>query len=247
VTAVGIPERYVRLCLRVGRHIDGFIDAFIGPSEWEQSVAADEPVDPRRLRDEAQILLDGLGDADLEEERRRWLRGQLEALECITARLSGADIAWTDEVERCLGVRPTRRDTKVFEGVHRRLDAALPGSGTVRERYIAWDENNAVPREKLVPAPERLKEVVGPRAHALAPMPAEESVSYEIVSNNRGSPTTGTRGSTAAALRSMRTSRSPSVSWSTSPHTRRTPVTTPSGRRRRRTSIGTSVVWRRAS
>jgi hypothetical protein len=183
MTAVDIPERYVRLCLRVGRHIDGFIDAFIGPAEWERSVAAEESVDPRHLHDEAELLLDGLGDADLEEDRRRWLRGQLESIECATARLSGEDIAWTEEVERCLGVRPTRTDTRVFEGVHRRLDAALPGSDTVRERFIAWDENNAVPREKLVPALERLKEVLGPRAGALAPMPAEESVTYEIVSN----------------------------------------------------------------
>ena len=132
VTAGDIPERYVRLCLRVGRHIDGFIDALIGPSEWEQSIAADQLFDPRHLRDEAQLLLDGLGDADLEEDRRRWLRGQLEALECITARLSGGDIAWTDEVERCLGVRPTRTNTRVFEGVHGRLDAALPGSDSSR-------------------------------------------------------------------------------------------------------------------
>ena len=182
MTAVGVPERYVRLCLRVGRHSDGFIDAYIGPSEWERSVAAEEPVDPRHLHDEAELLLDALGDAELEEDRRRWLRGQLGALECVTARLSNGDIAWTDEVERCLRVRPTRTDTRVFEGVHRRLDAALPGSGTVRERFISWDENNAVPREKIVPALERLKEVLGPRAHALAPMPADESVTYELVS-----------------------------------------------------------------
>lgn len=178
-----IPERYVRLCLRVGRHIDGFIDAFIGPSEWQQEVSAEEAVDPKHLRDEAQLLHDGLGDADLEEDRRRWLHGQLLALECVTARLAGAEIAWTDEVELCLGVRPRRTRTKAFEAVHRRLDAAIPGAGTVRERYIEWDENNAVPREKLVPALERLKEVLGPRAHALATLPAEESVIYELVSN----------------------------------------------------------------
>lgn len=178
-----LPERYVRLCLRVGRHIDGFIDAFIGPSEWEREISAEEVVDPERLRDEAQLLLDDLGDADLEEDRRRWLRGQLVALECVTARLSGEEVAWTDEVELCLGVRPTRTDTKDFEAVHRRLDTAIPGTGTVRDRYIEWDENNAVPREKLVPALERLKEVLGPRAHALAPLPAEESVTYELVSN----------------------------------------------------------------
>jgi hypothetical protein len=180
---VDIPERYVWLCLRVARHVDGFVDVFIGPSEWEQSVVADEPVDPRRLRDEAQLLLGGLGSADLEEDRRRWLRGQLEALECLAAQLSGEEIGWAEEVERCYGVRPVRTDTSVFEDILRRLDAALPGSGTVRQRFIAWEENNVVPREKLVPALERLKQVFRPRAHALAPMPAGESVAYEIVSN----------------------------------------------------------------
>ncbi|MGH2539796.1 MAG: hypothetical protein ACRDGK_04700 [Actinomycetota bacterium] len=66
-----IPERYVRLCLRVGRHIDWFIDAFIGPPAWAGSVAEDEPDDPKRLRDEAQLLLDALVYADLEDDRRR--------------------------------------------------------------------------------------------------------------------------------------------------------------------------------
>ena len=62
------------------------------------------------------------------------------------------------------------------------MDAALPGPGTLRERYIAWEERNAVPRDTLVPALARLKDVLGPRAHALASMPPEESVSYELVS-----------------------------------------------------------------
>jgi hypothetical protein len=183
VTAVEIPERYVWLCLRVGRHLDGFVDAFIGPSEMERAVEAEEPVDPEALRDEARLLLDGLGDADLSEDRRRWLRGQLQALACITARLAGEDITWADEVERCLGVRPTRTDASVLQEIHRRLDAALPGNGTLRERYNAWDANNAVPREKLVPALERLQQVLDPRAHAIAPMPAEESVTYELASD----------------------------------------------------------------
>ncbi len=92
-----IPERYVRLCLQVGRHIDGFIDAFIGPSEMQQTVAADEPVDPKHLRDEAQLLLDGLDEAHLEDDRRRWLRGQLEALECVTrTKEEGAD-RWSNQ------------------------------------------------------------------------------------------------------------------------------------------------------
>lgn len=177
-----VPERYVRLCLRVARHVEGFVDAYVGPSQWEREAAAEEPFAPTLLRDEAQLLLDGLGDADLAEDRRRWLRGQLEALECVTAILAGENVGWVDEVERCFGVRPTRTDTTVIQDVHRRLDAALPGNGALRDRYARWDESNAVPREKLVLALERLNDVLGPRAHGLAPLPAEESVTYELVS-----------------------------------------------------------------
>jgi len=178
-----MAERYVWLCLRVGRHVEDFIDAYIGPAEWHRAVAAEELVDPNRLNDAAQAMLDELdGTTTLEDDRRRWLRAQLEAVECVTARLSGAEMAWADEVERCLGLRPTRTDTSVFEEVHERLDEALPGSGGVRERYVAWDADNAVPRAKLLDALERLREVLGRRAHELATMPADESVAYEPVS-----------------------------------------------------------------
>jgi hypothetical protein len=176
------PERYVRLCLQVEPHIEGFVDAYVGPPEWRDAVERDGPVDPARLREDAAALLGELDDAGLEEDRARWLRGQLEALECATARLAGVEIAWADEVERSFGVRPRRTDTSAFVEAHGRLEAALPGRGSVRDRYLAWEEQNAVPREVLVPALERLKEALGPRAHALAPLPAEEAVTYELVS-----------------------------------------------------------------
>jgi hypothetical protein len=179
---VDLPERYVRLCLRVGRHIDGFVDAYVGPPEWERAVEAEELADPRRLQDEAATLQGALEDAGLEDDRTRWLRGQLAALECVTARLSGAELRWADEVERCFGVRPQRTEAGAFAEAHRRLDAALSGPGNLRDRHLAWEERNAVPRETLVPALTRLKDVLGPRAHALASMPPEESVSYELVS-----------------------------------------------------------------
>jgi len=177
-----LPERYVRLCLRVEPHIEGFVDAYVGPPEWREAVPGEAPADPARLREEAAALLDALDGAGLEQDRARWLRGQLEALECATARLSGVELGWADEVERSFGVRPRRTETRVFVEAHRRLDAVLPGPGSVRERYLAWEERNAVPRDALVPALERLKDALGPRAHALASMPAEESVAYELVS-----------------------------------------------------------------
>jgi hypothetical protein len=177
-----IAQRYVHLCLRVDRHVEDFVDAYVGPTTWRRSVASEDPVDPAHLRDEANILADALDAADLEPDRRRWLRGQLSAIACITGRLAGEEFAWAEEVERCLGVRPTRTGTEAIGAVHRRLDEALPGSGDLRDRYNAWDVRNAVPRQRLVPALERLNDVLRPRAHELAAMPSEESVAYEVVS-----------------------------------------------------------------
>jgi hypothetical protein len=181
-TPLSVPERYVLLCLRVGRHIDGFVDAYFGPPEWKELVAREEPADPQVLHQEAIDLAESLPSEGLEPERRRWLEAQLRALECVLARMTGDDMSWTNEVECCLGVRPTRTDTSVFEEVHRRLDAALSGAGALRDRYNEWDERNAIPTDKLIPALDTLKGVLGPRAHELARMPGVESVTYETVS-----------------------------------------------------------------
>jgi hypothetical protein len=178
-----VAGRYVHLCLRVEHHVEDFVDAYIGPPSWRRAVEAEDPVDPARLREEARLLLDALDAADLEPDRRRWLRGQLVAIECITGRLDGEELPWAEEVVRCLGARPTRTGTDALEAIHRRLDAVLPGPGDLRERYNAWDLRNAVPRELLVAALERLSELLRPRAHALAPLPGEESVTYELVTD----------------------------------------------------------------
>src|SRR6478672_577227 len=94
-----VPERYVVLCLRVGALVEDFVDAYIGPPELREAALADEPHDPASLRDEARALLEATPGADLEDERVRWLLGQLSGLECVTARLGGEKVTWSDEVE----------------------------------------------------------------------------------------------------------------------------------------------------
>lgn len=177
-----IPERYVLLALRIGRHVDGVVDFYYGPPELRARVDAESLWEPRALNEEASALLDQLGDSGMEADRQRWLRGQLRGLEGITARLAGAEIAWSDEVERCLGVRPTFTDTAAFEAVHRRLDSILPGTGSLRARYNGWGEENAVPPDLLVPALERLRPMLKEGTRAFVELPEDESVSYEIVS-----------------------------------------------------------------
>jgi hypothetical protein len=176
-----LPERYVRLCLRVGAHVDDFVDAYIGPAGLRHEILAEEPLDPNALRDEARVLLEEAPRAGLEDDRVEWLRGQLGGIECVTARLAGEEIAWSDEVERCFGIRPHHVDEAVFRASHARLDEVLPGKGDVGARYNAWIESSFVPREALPSAVDALAAEMRRRTAGIVDLPPGEGVEFETV------------------------------------------------------------------
>ena len=113
-----LAERYVRLGLQVGRHVDGIVDAYFGPPEWAAEVDAAPPVEPRTLVAEAGALLGEVEDG--------WLRDQLAGLRVYAGVLAGESASYPDEVEGCYGVRPTFTDESVFEAAHDGARGAAP-------------------------------------------------------------------------------------------------------------------------
>jgi len=125
-----VAERYLRLGLQLGRHVDGLVDAYYGPPELAAAVDAEPPVDPRALVSAAEVLLDELEDG--------WLRDQVVGLRTYAGVLAGESGSYADEVEGCYGVRPTHTDEAVFTAAHERLEELLPGDGPLADRYERW-------------------------------------------------------------------------------------------------------------
>ena len=98
-------ERYLLLGLRLGRHVDGFVDAYYGPPELKAQADAEEPVDPAELAREAAALQEESGSLE-DAQRARWLAAQLEGLAATAERLAGMPVSFLDEVRRCYGVEP---------------------------------------------------------------------------------------------------------------------------------------------
>jgi hypothetical protein len=196
VAPVGLVESYLTLGLRLGRHIDGMVDAYYGPRRWPEAVDAEPLHPPERLVAEARGLvaeidagvpLDSAGDGAVGDgesaARRHWLRAQVVGMLTTARKLSGEEIAYADEVESCYGVRPTRVDAEVLTGAHRRLDEVLPGTGPLAERLVEWRESHAVPRDKLGPAIDSLAEDLRERTRVLFGLPDGERVEFELVSD----------------------------------------------------------------
>jgi hypothetical protein len=191
----GLVERYLTLGLRLGRHIDGLVDAYYGPPDRAEAVAAEPPREPARLVREARDLLAGLDagelldapgtpgpGADEPSARRHWLRAQVLGLLTTARRLAGDAIGYADEVEACYGVRPTRVPEDVLHEAHRNLEEAVPGTGPLPARLVAWREAHAVPVDRLGLAINSLAEDLRARTAARFGLPDGEHVDFELVS-----------------------------------------------------------------
>nr|MDP9490659.1 DUF885 domain-containing protein [Actinomycetota bacterium] len=178
-----VPEGYVELGLRLGRHVDGLVDSYYGDLSVKERIEAEAPREPRALVEDAERLISELDDDSLDEQRSRWLRSQLVGLETAARKLAGEEIAYGDEVERCYGVRPSLMPEAELQMAHRALDDAMPGDGSLAERYQAWREDDPVPDERLQKVLESIIEDLRSRTADLLGLPPGESYRIELVAD----------------------------------------------------------------
>jgi hypothetical protein len=184
VPEIQLVTDYLRLGLALGRHVEGFVDAYYGPPELADEVAAQPPVAPVELVERARRLLADLeSNGELAPERRQWLAAQLRGLHTSARKLAGEPISYLDEIESCYGIRPTFVPEDELAEAHKRLDRALPGHGALADRYIAWREAQVVPPGVLGRAVESLAEDFRARTVTMFGLPEGERVEFEMVEN----------------------------------------------------------------
>jgi hypothetical protein len=165
--------RYLRLGLQLGRHDDGIVDAYFGPSELASEVETAPPPEPRALVAAAEALIAELDDG--------WLRDQAVGLRTVAGVLAGESRTYADEVEGCYGVRPTHTDEAVFAAAHERLEKLLPGDGLLGERHERWRKSMLVPNEQIERTVTAVIEEARAQTRELVELPDAEGVVLEIV------------------------------------------------------------------
>jgi hypothetical protein len=182
-----VVDRYLALGLRLGRHLDGLVDAYYGPPELAAAVDA-EALRPLRslIDDAARLIVDldgGAGEPDVGAARRRWLRAHAVGLHTTARKLDGEAIAFADEVERCYGARPRRVPEDEFAAAHAALDEVLPGAGPLRERYDAWRDAHVVPVDRVPEVLTTLADDFRARTIEAFGLPDGEHVDWQLVTD----------------------------------------------------------------
>jgi hypothetical protein len=168
-------DRYVELCLRLGRHDEDLVDFYFGPKEIAERVEQEPLRQPSQLVEDARALA--------EETDSAYLSAQLQGLEIVARKLAGEEITYEDEVEGCYGTRPKRVSEERFEQAHQELDEVLPPGGTLAERYQRWDDGDPVPVDDLETVLRTLGERLRERTRELFGLPDGETFELELVSD----------------------------------------------------------------
>ena len=176
-----VVERFLVLGLRLGRHVDGFVDAYYGPEELATKVADEELGSPEELVGDADALLRDLDASELESHRREWIGDQIRGVRVAAGVLAGESVSYSDEVEGCYGVRPDAWSEDAYREVHERLDELLPPGDSLLDRFEGWRESRAVPVAKMVPAFRAVVDVLRTRVAGLVDLPQGEELLVEEV------------------------------------------------------------------
>jgi len=184
----GIAERYVKLVLAVGQHDAAYVDAYYGPAEWKTEAERQKPpladIDRRAetLVREAAAAPASAGD-ELVRLRHEYLVGQLQALRARVRMLSGAKMSFDEESKALYdAVAPTHPES-YFEAAIAELDRALPGSGTLIDRYDRFRESFVIPKDRLSRVFDLAIAECRRRTLQHVQLPATESFTVEYVTN----------------------------------------------------------------
>jgi hypothetical protein len=108
------------------------------------------------------------------------LVGEITALETASRWFAGEEIPFAELVRRCHQVEVELVPEAKFAAAHARLDEALPGRGSVHERFVAWRESEQVPADLVGLGLERLAAELRKRTEELFGLPEGDEVEFVL-------------------------------------------------------------------
>jgi len=182
-----LAERYVRLVLAVGQHDADYVDAYYGPAEWRTEAEA-QKLPLAEIASRASALAQAIAAAkppvtadEMTQLRYQYLARQLDAVRARVSMLTGTKLRFDEESKALYdAVAPTHTEAD-FAKVLAKLEAMLPGQGTLVDRYDAFRRSFIIPKDRLDPVFKAAIDACRSRTLQHITLPPGESFSVEYV------------------------------------------------------------------
>lgn len=182
-------KEYLLLAMRIDRavrQIDErpFVDYYYGPPALKTQAEKEAAPVAGALLDAAHELAMALPEQGFEAQRAGFLVKHLAAMAVICRLIMGQEMTLNEEIEGCLDVTPTWHPETWVQETLNLVDEALPGPGSVQERFRDWQARTTLPPEKaylLLPLMQDLLAEARQRTQAFIDLPVGEALDIELV------------------------------------------------------------------
>lgn len=145
---------YIKLSLEMGEKEAGYVDAYYGPASFKKEAqesgldlaALGSAIDGLKSRIEA-ISSDDL--SALSQRRKDFLTAQLTAAQTRFKMLLGETLDFRTESIGLFGVTPDIKPLSDYDAIIEKINAVVPGEGSLPERIDAFESQYNIPKDKL--------------------------------------------------------------------------------------------------
>jgi hypothetical protein len=184
--SLDFSTEFVLASLRLGKHVDGLIDSYFGPSELSDTVSR-EPQKP--LSDillEIDMLRKRINSWVSDKYRRTYMEKQLGALRTITLQKMGNEIPYREFVSKTLDVEAKQVKEKELSKTRDELQELLKKSqhqGDLTEKITSFERMNLVSGETLARQFSNLMDAARGKTRARISLAPSELAELRIVSD----------------------------------------------------------------
>lgn len=176
---------YLILGLRIGKLIDGYIDAYYGPQELKEIVDGEEKRTPNNLMAACKSLQKDLPNQGFIDERVKFIKKILESMETSLEIISGVEIPYLERVYRIYDIKPELVDDSVFYKIAEKLDDVYDGSGNLADRMKVAQTRRILSDDKIEETFKKASIITRERTQELYGnlMPKSEQLFIKLVNN----------------------------------------------------------------
>ena len=180
-------EDFLRLALRIDKHIKGYVDFYFGPDKLRQVIDHESTTAPNILLNDSNDLLKQLGSQGFDKERIRYIEKLLVAMKTSIEILIGSPISVKDQISRLYDVslQPVN-ESKLYD-LKEDFNKAYEGSGSLEERMKELRVRRRIPKSDVFDLFKKALEIVKNRTTELFSnfLPKNETIIIDIISKKK--------------------------------------------------------------
>lgn len=182
-------EDFLLLVLRIGKHINGYVDFYIGPKKLQACVNNEVITSPNKLLDDCKTLQKKLLIQGYDKAREDYLEKLLIAMRTSIESLSGVEIPFKEKFLRLFDVDLQPIKESHLENFMKDFNAAYKGMGSLEERMKVLRERRKVPEDKVYSLFKKALNITRRKTKDIFGniLPKDERILLEIIKDNNDS------------------------------------------------------------